>query len=76
MAIRAMLSRYLLIWVVFAGVFGFAVGGSFVASYQIPLSQNEAGPQRQQIATGEKVTEQGNKPLRSLCRPIRLACTL
>src|SRR5450756_18940 len=60
-----MLNRLPIIWIVFAGVMGFAVGGSFVAAYQIPLSQRETSSNPEQGTseqeTKEKVTQHGNK---------------
>lgn len=66
-----MLSRYLVIWIVFAGATGFAVGGSFVAAYQIPLSQHETGADAEPGSFDQKAKEKiadYNKP-RSLWVP-------
>jgi hypothetical protein len=60
-----MLNRVLIAWIVFAGVMGFAVGGSFVAAYQIPLSRHETSANPEQSAADqiakEKVAEHNTK---------------
>ena len=60
-----MLNRVLIVWIVFAGVMGFVVGGSFVAEYQIPLSRHETSADPDQRASNqnakEKITEHNTK---------------
>lgn len=56
-----MLNRILIVWIVYAGIMGFALGGSFVAAYFIPSPQHqgsahtENGPAEQD--TKEKADE-------------------
>jgi hypothetical protein len=58
-----MLNRVLIIWIVYAGIMGFAVGGSFVASYQIPLSLNESSTNSEQSAPSQNAKEKSDEAL-------------
>src|ERR1700733_2459461 len=58
-----MLNRVVIVWIVYAGVMGFAVGGSFVAAYQIPLSQHESSTNPEQNPSDQNSKEKSNEAL-------------
>jgi hypothetical protein len=58
-----MLTRILIVWIVYAGVMGFAVGGSFVAAYQITLPQHETSAEAEQGSANQNTKEKSEDAL-------------
>ena len=58
-----MLNRLLIGWIVYAGIMGFALGGSIVAAYQIPLSQHETSTYTEQSSSEQKAKEKTDEAL-------------
>jgi hypothetical protein len=58
-----MLNRVLIVWIVYAGVMGFAVGGSFVAAYQTTLPQHETSTYSEQNAGNQTAKEKADEAL-------------
>jgi hypothetical protein len=58
-----MLNRVLIVWIAYAGIMGFAVGGSFVAAYQIPLSQHETSTYSKQDSSDQNAKEKSDEAL-------------
>jgi hypothetical protein len=58
-----MLNRIIIGWILYAALMGFVVGGSFVAAYQIPLSQNETGSYSEQNPTNQHSKEKTDEAL-------------
>jgi hypothetical protein len=58
-----MLNRVLIGWIVYAGIMGFAVGGSFVAAYQIPFSQHETSTYPEQGTPDQNTKEKSDEAL-------------
>jgi hypothetical protein len=60
-----MLNRLLMVWIVYAGAMGFAVGGSFVAAYQTTLPHHETSAAAEQSTSDQEAKE---KPEQALAR--------
>src|SRR6266403_1778265 len=58
-----MLNRLLIIWIVYAGVMGFAVGGSFVSAYLIPPPQHESSADPKRSVADQNTKEKSDEAL-------------
>jgi hypothetical protein len=58
-----MLNRLLIAWIVYAGVMGFAVGGSFVAAYLTPPPQHDANTYSKQSTSDQDTKAKSDEAL-------------
>lgn len=58
-----MLNRLLISWIVYAGVMGFALGGSFVSAYFMPPPQHQEGTGTENSASEQNAKEKTDEAL-------------